>query len=217
MATIYKKQVLWHILILTMILITLLAEFAYLSQAPELVDEGANWKQIKIFLNRELYIKLGLNVIPGYHAIIAAVMILFSKSGMYTARFVTTLVSFASIIVFYMITWKICLRPSIVKTLQYSLFPIFLPFFPLVYTDILAILMILSGVLLHPLEKIYALRSHPLLSVLVRTNNIIWFAFLVRVHLLRKLRVSLKAFVKSLTLTWCLLFRFWIVRLIFFY
>jgi alpha-1,2-glucosyltransferase len=198
----------WHVLILAMILIVLLAEFAYMSSAPELVDEGANWKQIKIFLNREINIKPGLNVLPGYHALIAVVMIVFHKAGIYSARFVTIWISFASVIVFYLLTWKVCSQPSLVKTLQYSFFPLFFPFFPLVYTDILAMLLVLLAFYLVLWKKYTLSGIVALLSLLIRTNNIAWYAFLYVFIYIENYGLDLRAFAKSLKQTWFYLFGF---------
>jgi hypothetical protein len=121
---------------------------------------------------------------------------------MYSARFASTLISFASVIVFYLIAWKVCSRPSIVKTLQYSFFPLFFPFFPLVYTDILAILMILLAFYCILWNKYTLSGLIALLSVLVRTNNIIWFAFLYMFIYIENYGYNLKAFTKSIKLSW---------------
>jgi len=208
MAPINRNKMIWHVLILAMILIVLLAEFAYMSSAPELVDEGANWKQIKIFLNREINIKPGLNVLPGYHALIAVVMIVFHKAGIYSARFVTIWISFASVIVFYLLTWKVCSQPSLVKTLQYSFFPLFFPFFPLVYTDILAMLLVLLAFYLVLWKKYTLSGIVALLSLLIRTNNIAWYAFLYVFIYIENYGLDLRAFAKSLKQTWFYLFGF---------
>ena len=203
-----RNKTIWHVLVLATILIVLLLEFAYMSSAPELVDEGANWKQINIFLHRELSIKPGLNVLPGYHALIAVVMLVFHRTGMYSARFLTTWISFASVIVFYLITWKVCSQPSLVKTLQYSFFPLFFPFFPLVYTDILAMLLVLLA-FYAVLWKKYTLSGIiALLSILVRTNNIAWFVFLYAFIYIENYGLNIGAFVKSIKQTWFYLLGF---------
>lgn len=191
-----------HALALSSILVVFLAEFVYMSSAPELVDEGANWKQIVIFLNRELSIKPGLNVIPGYHALIAAALIVFQKSGVYSARFLTAWISFASVIVFYLLTWKAYSRPSVMKTFQYAFFPLFFPFFPLIYTDVLAMMLVLLAFYLVLWEQYTLSGIVAVLSILVRTNNIAWFAFLYVFIYYRNYGLDWRAFPRSLRQTW---------------
>lgn len=191
-----------HALALTFILLVLLAEFAYMSSAPELVDEGANWKQIVIFLNRELSLKPGLNVIPGYHALIAVGLIIFKKSGIYSARFLTTWISIASVVVFYLLTWKVYSRPSLMKTFQYAFFPLFVPFFPLLYTDILAMMLVLLAFYLVLWERYTLSGVVALLSILARTNNIAWFAFLYVFIYYSNYGLNWRAFPRSLRKTW---------------
>ena len=192
----------WHLLALFFLLLVLLAEFFFMSSAPELVDEGANWKQIVIFLNRELGIKPGLNVLPGYHALIALVLIIFQKTGIYSARFVTTWISFASVIVFYLLTWKVYSRPSLLKTFQYAFFPLFFPFFPLLYADVLAMMLVLLAFYLVLWERYTLSGIVALLSMLVRTNNIAWFVFLLVYIYYRNYGFNWRAFPQSLKQTW---------------
>ena len=192
----------WHALALTSILVVFLAAFVYMSSAPELVDEGANWKQIVIFLDGELRIKPGLNVIPGYHALIAAALIVFQKSGVYSARFLTTWISFASVIVFYLLSWKIYSRPSVMKTFQYAFFPLFFPFFSLIYTDVLAMMLVLLAFYLVLWERYTLSGIVAVLSILARTNNIAWFAFLYVFIYYRNYGLDWRAFPRSLRQTW---------------
>jgi alpha-1,2-glucosyltransferase len=191
-----------HALALSAILVVLLAEFVYMSRAPELVDEGANWKQIVIFLNRELSLKPGLNVIPGYHALIAAALMAFQKSGIYSARFLTTWISFASVIVFYLLTWKVYSRPSLMKTFQYAFFPLFFPFFSLIYTDILAMMLVLLAFYLVLWERYTLSGIVAVLSILARTNNIVWFAFLYFFIYYTNYGLNWRALPRSIRQTW---------------
>jgi alpha-1,2-glucosyltransferase len=67
---------------------------------------------------------------------------------------------------------------ALVRTLQFAFFPIIFPFFSLVYMDVLALLLVLLGFYLI-LRRRYALAGLAgILSVLARTNNISWMAFL---------------------------------------
>lgn len=197
-----NSWILLHALILVLLLVVLLGEFYFMSSASFLVDEKPNWEQIELFLNKEYRMYPSMNVIPGYHALIAFFMTLFQKSGTFSARFISTIISYASIIVFYLATWKICGKPSIIKTLQFAFFPLFLPFFPLIYTDILALFLALLGFFL-VLVKHYTLAGMvSFLGILARTNNIAWFAFQYVYIYYEIYGLDWRAFPKSLRNTW---------------
>ena len=89
-----------------------------------------------------------MNVIPGYHAAVALVMWATGRTGLFSARLVSTLISALAVLVFYLLAWTVERRSALVRTLQFAFFPIFFPFFSLVYMDILALLLALLGFLL---------------------------------------------------------------------
>ena len=118
-----------------------------------------------------------MNVIPGYHAAVALVLWATGRTGLFSARLVSTLISALAVLVFYLLAWTVERRSALVRTLQFAFFPILFPFFSLVYMDILALLLALLGFLL-VLRRHYSLAGLAgILSVLARTNNISWMAF----------------------------------------
>ncbi len=144
----------------------------------------------------------GLNLIPGYHALVALALFIFHKSGIFSARFVSVGISALSIVVFYLLTWKIYTRPSLTLTLQYAFLPILFPLFALVYTDILALLLVLVAFYL-VLWKRYTLAGFVgILSVLARTNNISWLAFLYVFVYYENYGLEWRSFPRSLRQTW---------------
>ncbi len=119
-----------------------------------------------------------MNVIPGYHAAVALALWATGRTGLFSARLVSTLISAVTVLVFYLLAWKVEGRSALVRTLQFAFFPIIFPFFSLVYMDVLALMLVLLG-FYFVLHRRYALAGLAgILSVLARTNNISWLAFL---------------------------------------
>jgi len=169
---------LWHTLTLLFLLGALLYAFRLVGKSPFFMDEGLHFQQITFFRQGRLELEPRLAMLPGYHALLAAVMRLFDKEGVYSARFLSTLISFAAILAFYLLAARLHKPPSLAKTLQFAFLPILFPFFPLIYTDILALLLVLLGLYL-TLGRRYNLGALALgLSLLVRQNNIVWLGLL---------------------------------------
>src|SRR3990172_7349925 len=160
----------WHLLVLLLVLAVLLAEFAYMSQAPLLSDESFNFRQISRFVHRDFSMEPLMNVIPGYHALVAFALVALGKTGKFSARLVSVLISAAAVAMFYLLTWKVHSRPSITRTLQFTFLPLLFPYFALIYTDMLALLLVLGAIYL-ALWKRYTLAGVVgMLSILIRTN-----------------------------------------------
>lgn len=83
-----------------------------------------------------------------------------------------------SILVFYLLAKKVYHTSSIIKALQFSFFPILFPFFFLVYTDVLSLLLVLCALYLVLSKKYDLAGAFGVLSMLVRQNNVMWLAFL---------------------------------------
>ena len=197
-----RRRVYWQALALLLVLAVMLAEFRFMSGAPMLSDESFNFRQISRFINRDFSMEPGMNVIPGYHALVSLALIVFQKSGVFSARFVSFGISVLSVAVFYLLTGKIYSRPSLTRTLQYTFLPILFPFFSLVYTDILALLLVLAAFYL-VLWKRYTLAGLVgILSVLARTNNIAWLVFLYGFVYYENYGLEWRSFPRSLRHTW---------------
>lgn len=191
-----------HTLALLLVLAAVLAQFGFMSAAPLLSDESFNFRQITRFLNGDFSLEPEMNVIPGYHALVALALSVFNKSGVFSARLFSAGIAFASVLAFYMLAWKVSGRPSLAKTLQYTFFPLLFPFFALVYTDILALLLVLLAVYLI-LSRRYTLAGLAgILSVLARTNNIAWFGFLYAFAYYQEYGLDWRALPGSLRKTW---------------
>ena len=197
-----RHSISWHIFTLSALAVVLLLEFRYMSAARFLSDESFNFRQITRFLNGDFSMEPGMNVIPGYQALVALVLFVFHKTGLFSARLVSTLLSLASILIFYLLTRKLFPRPSLEKTLQYAFFPLLFPFFSLVYTDILALLLVLLAFYLVLCERYSLGGLVAILSVLARTNNISWLAFLCFYVYTQNYGLDWRMIPRSLPKTW---------------
>jgi alpha-1,2-glucosyltransferase len=201
-----RSRLYWHAATLLLVAVIVLLEFRYMSTARLLSDESFNFRQITRFLGGDITMEPLMNVIPGYHALVAAAMFVLGKTGLFSARLFSTAISLASVALFYLLTWKALSRPSLVKTLQYAFLPLLFPFFALVYTDVLALFLVLLAFYL-VLWKRYTLAGLVgILSILARTNNVSWFAFLFVYVYYREYGLDWRAVPRSLRKTWA----FWL-------
>jgi len=178
-------------------------------------DEGYHQAQIDLFLGREWKMSGSLTTIPGMHALTALLSFVIGERSLAFMRFLVALTSIVGVF----LTWKIAkiLTPTIapLRTLQVILFPILFPFFPLLYTDAVALTLVLGGLLLF-LRKRYLLSLFLVAtSVLVRQNSFVWLgcfgvAWLIEEHgrTLRQLTIDVwnrrlrAAMRKCITIVW---------------
>ena len=102
-----RRWVAGQALALLLIIVILLAEFRFMSNVRLLVDEGNNFRQITRYINGDFSMQPQMNVIPGYHALVALAMAIFHKTGIFTARLVSVGISILSVAVFYLLTLKL--------------------------------------------------------------------------------------------------------------
>lgn len=201
-----------HALALLGVFILLIAGFLYVNGAPYLSDESFNFRQISRLRQGDISMEPLMNVIPGYHAVVALALWATGRTGLFSARLVSTLISAVTVLVFYLLAWRVEGRSALVRTLQFAFFPIIFPFFSLVYMDVLALMLVLLG-FYFVMRRRYALAGLAgILSVLARTNNISWLAFLFVYSLYEEYGFDWQApfrrggFSRFLRLTWV----FWI-------
>lgn len=119
-----------------------------------------------------------ITVIPGYHLALASMAMVFKQYSISFIRLISFFLNFLSVPIFYLTVRKLDSKHAMAKTLQYSFFPLFFPFFPLIYTDILSNTTILFS-LFFVLRRNYSLAGLVGLGMLLtRQNNVIWLLFL---------------------------------------
>lgn len=143
------------------------------------VDEFHYYDQIMRFTRRDFMADPVITVIPGYHLMVALIARVFQQYSISFIRLISFFLNWVSIPIFYLVSRKLDSKHAMLKTLQYSFFPLFFPFFPLIYTDIFSITTILLS-LFFVLRKQYNVAGLlGFFTLLVRQNNIIWLILLV--------------------------------------
>lgn len=142
------------------------------------VDEGIHLNQIRKFLNGKYEMVPIITMLPGYHATMALIAKPFGISSLTTIRFISFLPALASIWVFFAISQNLGTQNPFTKTLQFIFLPISFLYFPLVYTDIFALFLVLFAFysMIKKRYKLSALFSFA--SILARQTNIVWTLFI---------------------------------------
>ena len=151
--------------------------FIFLSHNPY-VDENIHTRQIGRFMKENYEILPSLTTIPGYHVVMALIMQVFNHPSLTDMRLVSLFLSLISLWIFFLTAKVLNTKDSIVKTLQFMFLPVSFFFFPLIYTDIFALLLVLSA-FYFSCKKHYNLSAlFSLFAILVRQNNIVWILFI---------------------------------------
>jgi alpha-1,2-glucosyltransferase len=157
-------------------------------------DEGFHLTQINLFREGKFVMDGSITNIPGYHAVLASLSTLTGWSSLTFFRVVNLLFSFLSTIIFLLAMHKASPPgTAAARTLQYVFLPILFPFFVLLYTDALSVLLILSAVVLMMDRNYIVAIIAAGLAILVRQNNVVWLAFCVLGILLQEGPILLKA------------------------
>jgi len=142
------------------------------------VDEKVHYRQINRFVKGDFEILSNLTTIPGYHIVIAFFVKIGHHHTLETARLISLLLSIITIWVFFMLSKKFQVRDPLIKTLQFVFLPISFFYFPLLYTDIFSLLLVLSA-FYFSLKNRYKLSAlFSLASILTRQTNIVWAVFI---------------------------------------
>jgi len=149
-------------------------------------DENYHYPQIKAFAEGRLEISRDLAMLPGYHAIIAALAWVGGVGGALSppaARAVSWGVCALAPVLFFLCARALGKDNRFSLSLAFLLSPLIFPFFFFLYTD-LASLLFLLGTLLLTLQRRYQLAGLvAVLSLLLRQTNVIWVFFFALVAL----------------------------------
>ena len=143
------------------------------------VDENIHFDQIARLAKGGWSLNSALTMVPGFHALVAALVWAGGGATEVSVRVVVFLLSAATIMVFHALARVLRPEQAGTRTLQFTLLPILFPQFFLIYTDVTSLLIVL-------LMFAATVRRHDrlagilgLLSCLVRQDNVIWVAFAV--------------------------------------
>lgn len=148
-----------------------------------LADEVQHFDQIVRLTKPNPSLNHVITSLPGYHLAVAGIIRLIglirpiSPVDPILVRIISSLVNLLFIPVAYLLSRVLDKNNSMLTTLQICFFPLFFPFFPLIYTDLFALTLVLLT--LHFLSKgRYGLSGIAGIgSLLIRQNNIVWFPF----------------------------------------
>lgn len=163
--------------------VIVLLVFFRLKNSPLLYDEVFHFRRIEGLLNGTITLQ-GFGVMfPGYHVLAAGILRIFGQTSLSAARVVSFFFSLTSCIAAYGVARSVDRPSALLRTLQFALFPILLPFFPLIYTDTLSLSLVLFALLAALRGRLLLLSLFFLLAALVRQNNILWAPFLFAILL----------------------------------
>jgi alpha-1,2-glucosyltransferase len=140
------------------------------------VDEANHLGQIQRYLAGN-YVTTS-TASGGFHGTAAIFAWLTGHSGRESIRLFVLLVSGATILTFRSLVKSFEPQASTVRTLQFAMFPLLFPFWFLIYTDVLALLLLLLAVLALTRDRFHVTAILATLSVAVRQTYVVWLAML---------------------------------------
>lgn len=157
------------------------AHFYFQGLAREfLADESSHAWQIDSFFRNDYQILPHLTVIPGYHFLLAELQTLFHNDTTAFKRLISVLIGLLSTGFFFALQGREHPQVSPVnKTWQFAFNPVYFPFFFLIYTDPLSLLLILAALYFGRTKRYFFMGLSGIFSLLVRQNNIFWIGFLI--------------------------------------
>lgn len=146
-------------------------------------DEIDHFTQITQFLSGTNRILTELTTIPGYHALVAAIMRACGADSLDAARLVNASFGLFAVAGFHALRRRTWPGTETLATAQVLVFPILVPLFFLVYTDVLALALLLwaawaSVARRHLLAALFATAL-----VGVRQHEVVWTGLLVMLAL----------------------------------
>lgn len=143
-----------------------------------LTDEANHYPQIALFLRGDFRVLVDyLTTIPGYHALVAALMRVFHAESLDAARLVNAAFGLVAAGGFHALrrhTWP---GTESIATSQLLVLPILVPLFFIVYTDVLALALVLWAVWATLRGRHGVSAALLALLVCVRQNAVVWSGF----------------------------------------
>ena len=169
--------------ILSAIIATHLLFFFLIRDHGMMMDEHYHYRQIVRFIGGDFTPDPELPMIPGYHYVISGIGKIFNllEHSYYGAvsyfRFISLIISLGIIPVFYLVARIKDEKSAIIRTLQFSFFPLVSPFFFLIYTDLPSLLLMLGAFYLMLKKRMFWGVILASFNIYLRQNNIIWLMF----------------------------------------
>jgi alpha-1,2-glucosyltransferase len=161
-----------------LISMVLLLAFSTIKNTQPLVDEISYFRVIGRYLSGDLSLEPSISTLPGYHLFMAGVAYLTHLSSLAGLRFINLVISLFSILAFYALIRSVHGESRPLKLYQYIFFPLLFPFFFLIYTDVLSLLLVFIAFYLAGIRRYNPAALMGILCLLVRQNNIAWLGLL---------------------------------------
>ncbi|MDR0533592.1 MAG: Dol-P-Glc:Glc(2)Man(9)GlcNAc(2)-PP-Dol alpha-1,2-glucosyltransferase [Verrucomicrobiales bacterium] len=171
-----KQSSIWPWLLIGAVLLIVFQLFCFHEWA--LADERFHLRMIDAILNGASKLPTNVSVFPTYHAIMAVILSIFEQPTLPLARLVSFCVSGAAPFLFVGLCNQIGQQNDYLRWFQFLFIPIILPFYPLVYMDIWALIPVLIA-----LERFYAGKQLIACFIMtaglaLRQTNLFWVWFL---------------------------------------
>lgn len=157
--------------------VAFLAGYVALLDNPVMVDEVQNSGQVSSFAAGNVSIDPLITMIPGYHLVLAFLCAVTGWESVAAMRFFTMLISGFAVGAFFASARAMHVQRPALRTLQFSFLPVMFPYFLLIYTDVLSVLLVLLLLLSSVKGRFTLAGAAGLLACVVRQNNIIWVGF----------------------------------------
>lgn len=142
-------------------------------------DELYHYAQIHLFRHGDFRVlDFYLTTIPGYHAAVAALLWISGLDSLGAARAITAMFGLAAAAIFHATRKRLYPGTESLATAQFLVLPVLAPFFFLVYTDVLALALVLAATLATLARRHWLSATILCAVVLVRQNDVIWAGFL---------------------------------------
>ena len=146
---------------------------------PVYTDELNHYAQIGLFLRGEFRVfTLYLTTIPGYHAIVATILKMTGGASLNAARLVNAAFALTGVAAFHALRRKLWPGTETLATAQLLVLPILVPLFFLVYTDVLALALLLWATFATVTARHWLAAALLVVLVSVRQNEIVWAGLL---------------------------------------
>jgi alpha-1,2-glucosyltransferase len=142
-------------------------------------DELNHYAQIELFLRGELRVFTRyLTTIPGYHAIVAAILKLAGGESLDAARLANAAFALTAAAGFFALRRRLWPGTETLATAQLLVLPILVPLFFLVYTDVLALALLLWATFATIASRHGIAAALLVVLITVRQNEIVWAGLL---------------------------------------
>ncbi|WP_375591687.1 hypothetical protein [Chitiniphilus eburneus] len=150
----------------------------YFPDVAPMADEGIHLNQIERIYSGDFSVHPALTTIPGYHWLMALLTMPFDHIGVVLVRRLNAFLALGTVTILMMLTYQVRKAVCASRLTQLVFLPIALPFYFLIYTDSLSLMLILLCLSLGLSQRLFLAAVVGTLSIGVRQNNIVWLAMM---------------------------------------